>query len=360
MLVDDAVSTRTRPCNGQSDDVAQPDPACCGEQSGRSEPRPAVDPAEAPDRRTRLLRRGGWWQAGARRHGRRRVQPVGPVGRRGRPRHPGTATATALPPIGDAAARPVVLVHGFAASASCWFALRRALRADGRVVATFDYWPWAPSVEDLGDRLVATIEDLLAVTGADKVDLVGHSLGGVVIAQALTDDRLAGCVDRVVTLGSPFGGTIWARLFPASPMVWELRPGSPSPPSPRRRTTSGGCDVAGLRLDVRPDRPAGPGRPGQPGCAAGDRRGGRTLGDVARPRRHRADRDGDQGPRRSPEPSHCVTPRIDVVFPPDERRPSSGTSGFVLAHGAWTELPTSNEESTSDRTELTEDNSCDS
>ena len=81
--------------------------------------------------------------------------------------------------------------------------------------------------EDLGHRLAATVEDLLAVTGADKVDLVGHSLGGVVIAQALTDDRLAGCVDRVVTLGSPFGGTMWARLFPAGPMVWELRPGSP-------------------------------------------------------------------------------------------------------------------------------------
>ena len=74
---------------------------------------------------------------------------------------------------------------------------------------------------------MATVEDLLAVTGADKVDLVGHSLGGVVIAQALTGDRLAGCVDRVVTLGSPLGGTMWARLFPAGPLVWGLRPGSP-------------------------------------------------------------------------------------------------------------------------------------
>jgi pimeloyl-ACP methyl ester carboxylesterase len=130
-------------------------------------------------------------------------------------------------PVEGEAARPVILVHGFAASPTCWFALQRALRSEGQVVATFDYWPWASSVDDLADRLVATVEELIAVTGADKVHLVGHSLGGVVIAQALTSDRLAGCVDRVVTLGSPFGGTLWARLVPVGPLVWALRPGSP-------------------------------------------------------------------------------------------------------------------------------------
>jgi triacylglycerol lipase len=209
--------------------VAQADRAGFGEQCGPVESRrPAVVPAQVPDQRSGLLIRtaGGT--------GRELVATAAAVcslpvrlgggvvrGVRASPRPP------LLPPLEDGAARPVVLVHGFAASTTCWSALRRALRADGRVVATFDYWPWAPSVGDLAHRLVTTVEDLLAVTGADKVDLVGHSLGGVVIAQALTDDRLAGCVDRVVTLGSPFGGTVWARLFPAGPMVWELRPGSP-------------------------------------------------------------------------------------------------------------------------------------
>jgi triacylglycerol lipase len=136
-------------------------------------------------------------------------------------------TALPLAPVGDQAARPVVLVHGFAASRTCWFALRRALRADGRTVVSLDYSPWASSVEELADRLADTVEDLLAVTGADKVHLVGHSLGGVIIAQALTQDRLAGYVDLAVTLGSPFGGTPWAGLLPVGPLVWALRPGSP-------------------------------------------------------------------------------------------------------------------------------------
>ena len=128
----------------------------------------------------------------------------------------------------DEPSRPVVLVHGFAASTTCWFALRRALLADGRTVASFDYWPWASSVHDLADQLIDTVEDLLHATGAEKVALVGHSLGGIVIAQALTSPRLTGCVDRVVTLGSPFGGTRWAGALPAGPLVWALRPGSPT------------------------------------------------------------------------------------------------------------------------------------
>jgi triacylglycerol lipase len=122
---------------------------------------------------------------------------------------------------------PVVLVHGFAASRTCWFALRRALRADGRIVLSFNYSPRASSVDELADRLTETVEELLAVTGARKVHLIGHSLGGVIIALALTGHRLAGRVDLVATLGSPFGGSPLAGLLPIGPLVRALRPGSP-------------------------------------------------------------------------------------------------------------------------------------
>ena len=64
-------------------------------------------------------------------------------------------------------------------------------------------------------------------TSADKVHLVGHSLGGVVIAQAIADHRLSGRVDTVITLGSPFGGSPWAGVLPFAEIVRELRAGSP-------------------------------------------------------------------------------------------------------------------------------------
>jgi pimeloyl-ACP methyl ester carboxylesterase len=103
------------------------------------------------------------------------------------------------------AATPVVLVHGFAGSSTSWSAARRALRADGWTVVLFGYPPWASSVDDLAARLVETVEDVLAATGAGKVHLVGHSLGGVIIAPALTRDGLAGHVDLVATLDTARG-----------------------------------------------------------------------------------------------------------------------------------------------------------
>jgi pimeloyl-ACP methyl ester carboxylesterase len=108
----------------------------------------------------------------------------------------------------------VVLVHGFAGSSAIWFAIRRALCAAGRVLVTLNDPPWASSMDRLADRLIDAVEDLLAVTGAGKVRLVGHSLGGLVIALALTGRRLAGRVDLEVTLGTPFGGSPWAGMVP--------------------------------------------------------------------------------------------------------------------------------------------------
>jgi pimeloyl-ACP methyl ester carboxylesterase len=44
--------------------------------------------------------------------------------------------------------RPVLLVHGFAGTKSCWFALTRALRAQGVTVDAIKYLP--VTVDDVG------------------------------------------------------------------------------------------------------------------------------------------------------------------------------------------------------------------
>src|SRR5258707_5898915 len=136
----------------------------------------------------------------------------------------------ALPPVQAHTAhtaRPVLLVHGFGGTKSSWSFLARTLRARGLTVEAITYAPFGTSVEQLADRLAVEVERMLSQTGADKVHLVGHSLGGVVIAQAIASGRLTGQVDTVVTLGAPFGGPPWANLLPVGTIARALREGSP-------------------------------------------------------------------------------------------------------------------------------------
>jgi triacylglycerol lipase len=123
--------------------------------------------------------------------------------------------------------RPVLLVHGYGGRKSGWFALTRALKAEGVTVHAMSYSSFGTSVEQVAEQLEARVARLRSETGADKVHLVGHSLGGVVIAQAFADGRLRGQVDTVVTIAAPFGGSPWARLLPLSAMVRAMRQGSP-------------------------------------------------------------------------------------------------------------------------------------
>jgi triacylglycerol lipase len=122
---------------------------------------------------------------------------------------------------------PVLLVHGFGGDKSSWTLVAQALCERGLTVEAMTYPPVGISVEQLANRLVAEVARTLSRTGADKVHLVGHSLGGVVIAQAISDPRLNGRVDTVITLGSPFGGSPWAGVLPVIEIVRALRPGSP-------------------------------------------------------------------------------------------------------------------------------------
>ncbi|MEV4920760.1 alpha/beta fold hydrolase [Streptomyces tirandamycinicus] len=84
--------------------------------------------------------------------------------------------------------RPVVLVHGtFGNSVDNWLALAPYLVKRGYCVYSLDYGqlPGVPFFHGLGpvaksaEQLDAYVDRVLAATGADEVDLVGHSQGGM-------------------------------------------------------------------------------------------------------------------------------------------------------------------------------------
>ncbi|WP_345417842.1 alpha/beta fold hydrolase [Actinomycetospora chlora] len=117
----------------------------------------------------------------------------------------------------------VVLVHGFGAGSDCWDAVAGGLGGPAVAVVRHRY-RWTRRVDGLGAELADRVLDLAAHSGARTVTLVGHSLGGVVVAAALADPRLAGVVTHVVTVAAPLHGTGWARLFPVG-AVRDLRRG---------------------------------------------------------------------------------------------------------------------------------------
>ncbi|GHA66576.1 esterase/lipase family protein [Streptomyces termitum] len=131
----------------------------------------------------------------------------------------------ALPP--ERGPRPVVLLHGFADNRSVFVLLRRALLRHGRAhVVSLNYSPLTCDLRTAAELLGRQVEAVRARTGHREVDLVGHSLGGLIARYYV--QRLGGDVRvrTLVTLGTPHAGTSVAPLADAHPLVRQMRPGS--------------------------------------------------------------------------------------------------------------------------------------
>ena len=120
---------------------------------------------------------------------------------------------------------PVLLVHGYFCSRAAWWWLRRRLEAAGWTVATISLEPIHGSIEDYVAPLAGRIDAVLAETGAERVLLAGHSMGGLVARaylQRCGHARVAG----LVTLGTPHQGSHLASIGPGK-NARQMRPGNP-------------------------------------------------------------------------------------------------------------------------------------
>jgi triacylglycerol esterase/lipase EstA (alpha/beta hydrolase family) len=120
---------------------------------------------------------------------------------------------------------PVILLHGVLCNAGVWRGFRGHLRVRGiAAVYTFTFEPPFASIERFAQQLAGRIDAVRAATGADKVVLVGHSMGGLV-ARAYLRRHGAGKVALLLTLGTPHHGSAHAWLF-AGRCLAEMRPGN--------------------------------------------------------------------------------------------------------------------------------------
>ncbi|MCS0600134.1 alpha/beta fold hydrolase [Streptomyces sp. LP11] len=122
---------------------------------------------------------------------------------------------------------PVVLLHGFIDNRSVFVLLRRSLAQHGRCrVESLNYSPLTCDIRSAAELLARHVEEICERTGSTRIDIVGHSLGGLIAryyVQCLGGDLR---VRTLVTLGTPHSGTRVARLADAHPIVRQMRPGS--------------------------------------------------------------------------------------------------------------------------------------
>ncbi|MFD8910146.1 esterase/lipase family protein [Streptomyces sp. NPDC059575] len=139
----------------------------------------------------------------------------------------------ALPPP-DGAARlpvpqgpPVILLHGFIDNRSVFVLLRRSLAQHGRQrVESLNYSPLTCDIRTAAELLARHVEEICERTGSRRIDIVGHSLGGLIAryyVQCLGGDLR---VRTLVTLGTPHAGTRAIPLANAHPIVRQMRPDS--------------------------------------------------------------------------------------------------------------------------------------
>lgn len=117
--------------------------------------------------------------------------------------------------------KPVIIVAGTLQRASVYEPLAARLRANGHQVYIYELPNLGRGdIANSATGLAAFADDVRATTGTDRVDLVGHSQGGLVARQYVKFNGGADHVRNLVGLGTPNRGTLTA-LIPSALGVGE-------------------------------------------------------------------------------------------------------------------------------------------
>ena len=125
----------------------------------------------------------------------------------------GGLALAAAPPAGAITGDPVIIVAGTFSPAIANEPLAARLRADGRTVHIFELPALGTGDIRATARALNTFADgIRSRYGASRVDLIGHSQGGLVARAYVKYEGGAGEVDSLISLGTPNYGTSIANI----------------------------------------------------------------------------------------------------------------------------------------------------
>jgi triacylglycerol lipase len=146
------------------------------------------------------------------------------------------APTTAPAPTAEAARvdppTPVLLIHGFLGTRGSMYLLERRLIDDGFVVVSFNIGALnSRDIRRSAFMIHRKIERVLAHSPAQKIDIIGHSMGGLIGLYLVKKLGGHARVRRLVMMGTPARGT-WVALAGVATLglwstsSWQLLPRS--------------------------------------------------------------------------------------------------------------------------------------
>lgn len=128
-----------------------------------------------------------------------------------------------LPQHVDPEGRMVVLVHGLDCNRTNWYPMADLLIGEGYQIAYFTY-PSDGPLEESAAMLSREMTDLRGRYPSLSIDMIAHSMGGLVARRYVEGDDYAGGVNHLILLGTPNLGSNWAayRIALEFEEHWQL------------------------------------------------------------------------------------------------------------------------------------------
>ncbi|MEU6390428.1 alpha/beta fold hydrolase [Streptomyces sp. NPDC046939] len=165
---------------------------------------------------------------------------------------PAAAERSAAQPLSTST--PVVFVHGYTGSASNWITAMSVFRANGwssSNLFAYEYNSYGNNITN-AQGLASYVNTVKARTGADKVAIVNHSMGGLVSQYYLKVLGGNTSVSHLASIAGANHGTTYAgacliyttcqQMYPGSSFISQISSGDETPGSTKYATWYSACD----------------------------------------------------------------------------------------------------------------------